>query len=61
MILAIPVIMTGSFAVMFNNIPVSAYKEFIQTFAGGILSNVMHFGVVAEYVETLSQKKHYIL
>lgn len=41
MVMSIPWILAGSFALLLNNIPIPAYTDFITTFAGGIINRVL--------------------
>lgn len=53
LVMTIPLLMIGSVALILNVLPIPAYREFIQTFAGGFLSdcfvfvNQVTFGVLA--------------
>lgn len=37
MVMAIPVVMTGVFAILLNSLPIPVYQHFIQTAGGGVL------------------------
>lgn len=49
LLMILPVLITGSFATMLNNLPINGYKDFITTFAGGILSTVFVFVAEATF------------
>ena len=42
-LLVIPVVLTGSFALLLLNFPVPAYQGFLTSFGGGVLSDLLHF------------------
>lgn len=41
--LLIPVLLVGSFSLLFLNFPVEVFRTFIEEWCGGILSSVLHF------------------
>lgn len=45
--LVIPVVLTGSFALLLSNFPIPAYQEWLDSFGGGILLTLLNFIVDA--------------
>ena len=41
--LLIPVLLVGSFALLFLNFPIPVFQKFIAEWAGGVLSTSLHF------------------
>lgn len=62
---AIPVLMIGSFALVFKFLPVAAYQSFLQSFCGGLLVDIftllnqIAFGLLS-LVMTVSISFHYV-
>ncbi len=56
LIMILPVMLIGSFVTLFRSVPIPAYKEFLETFGGGILRTLlvwMHngtFGIMSLYM-----------
>lgn len=56
LIMILPVMLIGSFVTLFRSIPIPAYKDFLQTFGGGILSTLLGwvyngtFGIMSLYM-----------
>lgn len=56
LIMILPVMLVGSFVTLFRSLPIPAYREFLQSFGGGILSTLMTwlhqgtFGVMSLYM-----------
>lgn len=42
-LLVIPVVLTGSFALLLLNFPVEAYQDFLASFGGGVLTSLLNF------------------
>ena len=42
-LLVIPIVLTGSFALLLLNFPVSAYQDFLAVFGGGFLQSLLQF------------------
>ena len=56
LVMSIPVLMIGSFALIFQNLPIDAYQRFLSAFCGGILPtlfafvNTATFGLLSIYM-----------
>lgn len=56
LIMILPVMLVGSFATLFSSIPIPVYKEFLQTFGGGVLNTLLGwvnngtFGIMSLYM-----------
>lgn len=49
LIMIVPVIMIGAFALLFKSFPFTGYQEFIKSFAGGILYTIFSYMYQATY------------